>query len=127
MENKDEFLFTDIALQMFNTFMNASENTEDENKVVLETLFSSLSEDYGDNPFFMPAIIYAFMMHMNIIMTELAESNGVSINEIASTYTQHYNENVRERFIGSLALTPSRQKEMAILLEMEDDISKGND
>jgi hypothetical protein len=64
---------------------------------------------------------------MNIIMTELAESNGVSINEIASTYTQHYNENVRERLIGSLALTPSRQKEMAILLEMEDDISKGND
>jgi len=124
---KDGFLFTDIALQMFNTFINSSNNSAKENKVILETLFQSLSDEHGDNPFFMPALIYAFMMHMSIIMKELAESNDTTMKDVSNKYTQHYNKNVREQLAENMSNRPSMHKEILALLEMEEDISGDND
>lgn len=127
MNDKDEFLFTDIALQMFSTFANAKNNSIDENKEVLEALFSSLSDEHGDNPFFMPALIYAFMTHMNIVFSEIAASNDVDESEVRATYIKHYNENLREHLANSMSNRPSMHKEMLALIELDEMIEEGND
>lgn len=126
MNNTDEFLYTDIALQMFSTFANANENEPDENKAILETLFESLQSDYGDNPFFMPALIYAFMTHMNIVFHEIAEANNSDINEIRSEYIQHYNLNVRPLLSENISNKPSMHKEIMSLINLQEELEEGN-
>lgn len=126
MNEVDEFLYTDIALQLFSSFANANKNEPEEGKRVLETLFQSLQNDYGDNPFFMPALIYAFMTHINVIFSEIAASNDSDIDEVRSVYIGHYNENIRPLLTKSIANTPSRHKELLTLLEMEEELEEHN-
>jgi hypothetical protein len=121
MSKVDEFLYTDIALQLFTTFANSDKNEPEENKVILETLFQSLQDDYGDNPFFMPALIYAFMTHMNIVFSEIAETNNADVDDVRSVYVQHYNENIRPILSENISNRPSKHKEILALLSMEDD------
>ena len=126
MTDVDEFLYTDIALQLFSTFANADRNEPEDNKKILETLFESLQNDYGDNPFFMPALIYAFMTHMNVIFSEIAAAQDANIHDVRSVYTLHYNENIRPVLSKSMSNKPSKHKELLALLEMEEDIEGNN-
>lgn len=125
MKEQDEYLYTDIALQLFSTFANAKNNEPEENKEILELFFKSLTDEYGDNPFFMPALIYAFMTHMNIIFLEIADANDRDVADIRSTYIQHYNDNVRHVLSGSMANRPSMHKELLSLIELEEGL-EGN-
>ena len=111
---------------MFSTFANARNNSSDENKEVLETLLSSLSDEHGDNPFFMPALIYAFMTHMNIVFSEIAASNDVDVSEVRATYIKHYNENLREQLADFMTNRPSMHKELLTILELDEMIEEGN-
>jgi hypothetical protein len=121
MNHTDEFLYTDIALQLFSTFANADRNEPEENKVILETLFQSLQNDYGDNPFFMPALIYAFMTHMNIVFSEIAKANDADIYDIRSEYINHYNQMVRPLLSESMSNRPSMHKEIMTLLSIDEE------
>ena len=124
MKDKDEFLYTDIAFQLFNTFANADQFEPEENKEILNALFQSLSKDHGDNPYFMPALIYAFMVHLGVVFSEIAKANDAEISEIRSEYVQHYNENVRQVLSRSMSNKPSMHKQISALLDSDEEIEK---
>jgi|GEM_PF-5574406 len=126
MNNKDEFLYTDIALQLFTTFANADDNEPEDNKKILETLFNSISADYGDNPFFMPALIYAFMTHMNVIFTEIAAAQNANISDVRNVYTIHYNNYIRPLLSENMSNKPSKHKELMTLIELDDLFEEDN-
>lgn len=125
--DKDEFLFTDIALQMFTSFVNSRKNSVEENKEILSTFFSSLVDEYGDNPFFMPSLIYAFMTHINILFFEIAALNDVDESEVMARYAQHYNENVREDLGKSISNRPSMYKELMAIMDLDEKINNEGD
>lgn len=127
MDNKDEFLYTDIALQMFNTFSHADDNTDVENKEIMTTLFSSLSDEHADNPFFMPALLYAFMVHMNMIFIRLSMDNDLSVTEIKNDYVDYYNTDVRKVVCNFVSNKPSMHQKILQMIETGEDVDSDED
>jgi hypothetical protein len=121
MTNKEEFLYTDIAIQLFNVFAEAGQNDPDENKEVLSTFFESISDEYKDNPFFLSALLYAFMMHLNIVFHSIAEVKEVNVDDVRMLYIKHYNDDVRPFLSKSMVNMPSKYKDVMKLLDTEND------
>jgi hypothetical protein len=122
MTNDEEFLYTDIAIQLFNVFAEAERNDPDENKEVLSTFFESISDEYQDNPFFLSALLYAFMLHLNIVFHSIAEVKEVNVDDVRLLYIKHYNDDVRPLLSRSMVNVPSKYKDVMKLLQTEDDI-----
>lgn len=98
--NEDEELFTDIAIQMFSAY------SLNENNAVLE-LMESYRKSYGDNPAFMPGVIFAFIMHMGILISSLADAAGIDSEEAYRSYVNTYNTELRPRLAKMESLHPS--------------------
>lgn len=124
MKDQDEFLYTDIALQLFNVFADSNKNEPAENRKILSTLFESLQEDYSDNEFFLPALLYAFMTHLNIVFNSIAEVKDVSVDDIRSSYIQHYNEDIRPLLRRNMINVPSRHQDVLDIISSANEIDE---
>jgi hypothetical protein len=104
-ENLDvnEEIYTDVALQMFTTFINNSGAAE---------LIESFKDSTEDDPAFFPGIIFGCLLHMGNLLGTLSEMTGVEVEEALGYYATTYNLHMREKLVMMPALHPSYAKEM---------------
>jgi hypothetical protein len=118
MKNKkDEELYTDIALQMMSTYLNSSGDSEDDRNTI-EILFDSLGKDYGNQPMFLPSLMYAFMIHTGILMHTIADNNDVTVEHVFKAYALHYHNVAREDLKGNSILKPSMSSDIIEFLKI---------
>lgn len=101
----DDELYTDIALQLFTAY--ASNDNEATHRLIEGY---ALSND--DDPTFMPGLIFASMMHMNVLLSSIAEATNISIQEALMYYAATYNLHIREEMAQIPALHQGYAKEM---------------
>jgi len=80
-----DVLFTDYIMQLFNA--HCSENSQE----MITFLISSLEDD-AKNPVFLPGLVYGSMIHMFLMMQEIAQEKGVPMGEAIDEYVSKYSE-----------------------------------
>jgi hypothetical protein len=103
--NKNDELYTDIALQMLVAYINGDSSTT-------TSLINGYALTNEEDPTFMPGLIFASMMHMSILLSSIAEAVDISIQEALGHYATTYNLHLREEMAKIPALHQDIAKEM---------------
>lgn len=103
--NINDELYTDIALQLLSAYVNGD-------KEATSDLINGYASSNDDDPTFMPGVIFASLMHLSILLSAIAESTNITINEALTYYATVYNMQFREHMAKIPALHQNLAKEM---------------
>lgn len=120
----DQELFTDFALQLFNSFLSNDIN-------IMKQLLSSFRNDEKDyDTLFMPGLIYGLMYHLGNFLDILEEASEISKKEIMEDYSIQYAME-REYLLSNPLLNVKKASEhianMMKTIEGMEDFFKDND
>jgi hypothetical protein len=114
--NENDELYTDIAIQMFSAHIHGESGA-------IAELMESYGKSYGDNPTFMPGVVFGFIMHMGILIATLAESTDQSIESVYKSYVDAYNTGLRSKLTSIASLHPDEvvklMEELGIINDKE--------
>ncbi len=103
MNDQEEYLYTDYAIQIFSAFSN-----RDISAIV--KMFDT--EDGGKrDETFAPGIMFGFMVHLELLFAAIAESNDETPLEAFQEYALHYNS-IRDDLKKMVLLNPTTVAEI---------------
>ena len=111
--NKEEYLYTDYAIQMLSAFMIKDTNS-------LSSLLDTMEEETFDTSF-LAGITFGLLIHMEQLITGMALEKEMEINDVYQLYALHYST-MRDDYKKILPLSPSftKNKLKEILKDKED-------
>jgi|688.fasta_scaffold03457_39 hypothetical protein len=103
MNDQEEYLYTDYAIQIFSAFSN-----RDISAII--KMFDTEDGEKRDESF-APGILFGFMVHLEILFAAIAESNDGTPLEAFQEYALHYNS-VRDDLKKMALLNPTAVTEI---------------
>ena len=101
MNDNQEYLYTDYAMQIFTAFLNKE-------SMSIADLMNTF-EDELDDPTFVPGLLFAFLIHMESLFTSIADANDESVSETYQKYVLYY-DSIRGDLMEISPLRPSFAK-----------------
>lgn len=117
MENiKEEYLYTDYAIQMLSAFMNKNTNN-------LASLLDTMEDEMFDTCF-LAGITFGLLIHMEKLLNTIAVEKSMDVDSVYQMYALHYSSE-RDYFKKILPLSPSftKSKMKEIVKKMNPDIN----
>jgi hypothetical protein len=111
MNNNQEYLYTDYAMQIFSAFLNKETYS-------IASLLETFDDELED-PAFVPGILFGFLIHIESLFSTLADLEDTSIPEVFQKYALYY-DSIREELEHIQPLKPSFAKQA--LKELKDEL-----
>jgi len=99
--NKEEYLYTDYAIQMLSAFMNKDTNS-------LSSLLDTMEDEMIDNNF-LAGITFGLLVHIEKLLHSIALEKDMDVSDVYQMYTLHYSL-TRDDYKKILPLSPSFTK-----------------
>jgi len=103
MDDQEEYLYTDYAIQIFSAFSN-----RDISAII--KMFDTEDGSKRDESF-APGIMFGFMVHLELLFAAIAESNNETSLEAFQEYALHYSS-VRDDLKKMVLLNPTTVAEI---------------
>jgi len=100
---KDEYLYTDYAMQMLSAFMSKDSES-------LKKLFDGLEEEMED-PYFLSGITFGFLVHIEHLFISIARDKDTDSQSVFKKYAMHYSS-LRDDLKAILPLNPKHVRKI---------------
>lgn len=110
MNNNQEYLYTDYAMQILSAFLNKETHS-------IAGLLDTFDDELED-PAFVPGILFGFLIHIESLFNTLADIQDMSVPEVFQKYALYY-DSIREDLEQIEPLKPSFAKEALSRLKDE--------
>ncbi len=111
MNNNQEYLYTDYAMQILSAFLNKETHSI---AALLETFDNEL-----EDPAFVPGLLFGFLIHIESLFNTLADHQDMSVNEVFQKYALYY-DSIRGELENISPLKPSFAKQA--LQQLKDEL-----
>lgn len=98
---KEEYLYTDYAIQMLSAFMN-------KDTTGLSSLLDSLDNEIMDSTF-LAGVTFGLLVHLEHLINSIAKEKEMDVIDVYQMYALHYSES-RDDFKKILPLSPAFTK-----------------
>ena len=99
--NKEEYLYTDYAIQMLSAFMTKDTNS-------LSSLLDTMEDEMIDNNF-LAGITFGLLIHIEQLLNSIALEKDIDVSDVYQMYALHYSS-TRDSYKKILPLCPSFTK-----------------
>jgi hypothetical protein len=111
MNDNQEYLYTDYAIQILSAFLNKETHS-------IAGLLDTFDNELED-PAFVPGILFGFLIHIESLFSTLADLQDMSVSEVFQKYALYY-DSIREELEQIQPLKPSFAKQA--LKELKDEL-----
>ena len=98
---KEEYLYTDYAMQMLSAFMSKDSDN-------LKDLFAVMGDEMED-PHFLAGVTFGFLIHIEHLFKSIADAEEVDLDSVFKKYAMHYST-MRDELKTILPLNPQHAK-----------------
>lgn len=99
--NKEEYLYTDYAIQMLSAFMTKDTKS-------LSSLLDTMEDEMIDNNF-LAGITFGLLIHIEQLLNGIALEKDMDVDDVYQMYALHYSS-IRDDYKKILPLSPSFTK-----------------